>query len=1298
MRRVISAKGEKMNDRSLKNRKTWGRMVLFPCLVVVLCSLSGLLSAGEKLDIKGSFNSELKNGFPEGWVPNKPSWWDEAGTLALKKIPGTEKKALQITSQTKPMVLMYWNKKWPVADGDTCVIKAIAKGKGSMELGLYYYPGSGLLKKGFDVADEWTEYTAEILIPKASGNTANPVISEVVINLEASPGSSVEFADVTAEIRKTEEIAGIPAGHALTGGEPTYSVYPLPQAPEMDGKWDESVWKAIPSTANFKVYKNGGAVTRRRTGFKMGTYKDNLYIAVKCEEPQPDKVKTDPDNYSKGWYPDDNLEFFFSHDKSQRGYKQFVVNSRAARWCNLSNAADSWQAVSHTDADSWSVEVKIPFSLLGIGGDMTADVFLFNLVRAAYNNPDNVRFSSFAPVQENFGDVKNFALLTFFKNGILEDLRESREALNPARKWIRHWSWKIGNFKDRFLAGKQFDETYALSEDLSEAQKTLNPLRNWMRERLWKIANVKEGFLAARKGDENIQELLALKQRAKAILELKNMDGAFELIRQYDEQIDLNTVIKKRLAVEVQNRDAKTKLYMDGKELLPDSSGKYTVRFQEGVSVFGMMVTANGKNPGVRLRIAGQPDLESRWRAGTATNESWQTAAFDDRSWKAAELDKEGFLLIPQDSTGDVCFRQIVLWGESHYSGLPCLQPKVREWGFSEKSMETFFHTLYSPPPLTFPLEDYEFILDVPKGFQLLKEKYANDFKGGKLNRRPQKVTEEEVKHENQPYTRYRFAFESAFVQPGNQASKIANNNQVALIPLLLSESQGADKLCKFYFRRMASGNLTELERTLPVRILPPLNGRMPKKVMLGQYLSLPWMRYLGEANGGQLFPEHFEAHMRQSMDVGFNSWTISPTGDAYTKKVQDRVLERGGVVVLWGPNNYPLYGANPKGALGQLMQTAPEFRARFFNDPERIKTAGQFCRSFATGEGAAQFKEAVKKDIGFMLGGSADLNFLGFPKAAVYWVDWEQEVWVKAPAKSFCFCENCKTAFRQYAKLPDSVDLSDDAIVKNYKREWSLFRNELDGRMNGIVREACNELGLQYMYYDQVAFPDNWPPLKGKIDIAFPGWPGDGQAIGNGSKTGVSSFAVTQRSLDGEMTFLHDKVGVSHIQGQMFASAYPYGSRTPWESWTQTSGSTKDGFLNAKGVKSQILRVIAAFHGGLDLNNSLERCAGQPYYIGEATRLIAEYEDLFYDGKREDSLAASDQLQYPNLLVLTKGDERLVLLFNETDRPVTVQLNNKDLKSGQCGTVFGSSEKIDGPEKMSVTVDAGDVAAVHIR
>ena len=55
-------------------------------------------------------------------------------------------------------------------------------------------------------------------------------------------------------------------------------------------------------------------------------------------------------------------------------------------------------------------------------------------------------------------------------------------------------------------------------------------------------------------------------------------------------------------------------------------------------------------------------------------------------------------------------------------------------------------------------------------------------------------------------------------------------------------------------------------------------------------------------------------------------------------------------------------------------------------------------------------------------------------------------------------------------------------------------------------------------------------------------------------------------------------------------------------------------------------------------------------------------------------------------------------MLFNETDKPLQVELNNKNLKKGQKASVFESSEKIGNPERMSVTVPAGDVSAVHIK
>ncbi len=167
-------------------------------VAAAIFSFNGFLSAGEKLDIKGSFGPELKNGEADGWYPNKPGNWDAAGTLALNKIPDTEKYALQVTSKTKAMYL--YGKQWPITAGDKCIIKAMVKGKGTGSLGEYSYPGGGYLRKDFTATEEWTEFTAEILIPKNS-----PEIDKISIVISVSPGSSIEFSDVTAEIVKKQE-------------------------------------------------------------------------------------------------------------------------------------------------------------------------------------------------------------------------------------------------------------------------------------------------------------------------------------------------------------------------------------------------------------------------------------------------------------------------------------------------------------------------------------------------------------------------------------------------------------------------------------------------------------------------------------------------------------------------------------------------------------------------------------------------------------------------------------------------------------------------------------------------------------------------------------------------------------------------------------------------------------------------------------------------------------------------------------------------------------------------------------
>ncbi|MFA6176772.1 MAG: hypothetical protein WC765_09365 [Phycisphaerae bacterium] len=167
-------------------------------LIAAMFSLSGILSAGEILDIKGSFDAGLAGGFPVGWLPNKPSWWDDAATVALNPIDGTEKQALQVTSANQGIHLCS-GKQFNAVTGDQCLIRAMVKGNGTGLLGVYTYPGCGMSAKTFFATEEWTEFVADVTIPN-SDPTIEADVEKIRIVLVVNPNSSIEFSDVTAEI------------------------------------------------------------------------------------------------------------------------------------------------------------------------------------------------------------------------------------------------------------------------------------------------------------------------------------------------------------------------------------------------------------------------------------------------------------------------------------------------------------------------------------------------------------------------------------------------------------------------------------------------------------------------------------------------------------------------------------------------------------------------------------------------------------------------------------------------------------------------------------------------------------------------------------------------------------------------------------------------------------------------------------------------------------------------------------------------------------------------------------------
>jgi hypothetical protein len=724
----------------------------------------------------------------------------------------------------------------------------------------------------------------------------------------------------------------------------------------------------------------------------------------------------------------------------------------------------------------------------------------------------------------------------------------------------------------------------------------------------------------------------------------------------------------RKLRIAVETRQADVELIVAGRPVAI-ADGIATAHMAEGLVPIAARAAATGYRPGVKIRVLGNPEADGRWRASDQDASGWQTVEFDDRPWPTPFVDRTGFAWTKNERSKRVCFRQVLLWNEAPHGPDRCLLPRARDWAMSKDGFDNLLLALYSPLP--FNLDDYEFVLDMPKQFELfgIDEKFYNRYV---TNQCPARVVREAIERGGQAYTRHRIAFSPQQVP--------ADATHYSWLPIRLRGGEPGTTTT-FFFHRRGHGNFIECEQAMPVTILPPVNGRQPKRVMLSQYCPM-----LHSA----LSPPHAQAVIERSAAMGFNfaALTITDPGwgpqwNAYQRNFYDTLTTRGLGTMLGNPGQFPLHGSHVPGhqsdAFLRWVAATPQAQAAYFDGRRwNAERDDMYCPSFMIGEGAKRFRDIVTRTYAEMLART--------PNASVLFLDYEAPPWLTGTrfglGGSYCFCDRCKQQFRERAKLPPEIDLSNQAIYDKHYQQWADFHDWQVTEIQSQMKAVANALGLKYMFYSYAGYMPLWSNIAGKVDIAFPGSPGNNVAVGS-----------IQKHIDEEGRFLRVKQAVPTVIGQRFSVL---GMDESKGAWKELNALSDDGFVQAKSWKSQILRTVAAFGGGLDLQNSQECVAGMPYWIGEATRIIAAHEDLFLNGERADQLASSKQIAYPDLLVLRKGRRRLVLLFNEgrTDRAVT--LENLGLELGQKARVF-ESEAWQAAESMQVVVPAGDALAVEV-
>ena len=410
----------------------------------------------------------------------------------------------------------------------------------------------------------------------------------------------------------------------LNGGEllPEYPCYHLATAPAMSGGGADAGWEALPESGAFFIHGGKDYALEKRTFFRAGWTDDSLYLQVKCFEPLPAKMKASTTDGDALW-SDDAVELFFQ-PVSGSVYYQLIANSIGTRWNavgpeNKETKPWNWEVRSGKWEKGWMVEIRIPFSVLG-KTPKTGETWPVNIGRDNTTGPGVESATCWSPAQKGFNDLERFGRLIFSGAPPVAGQVKADEArlYDPFNQYL----------KDQCAAKIQATET----EEMRAALE--NP----------KLA------AEAKAIQEVLAQLNSLQARADAapddkVAMLATWRNLFGLLssKANDLEIPLVKVPLKKLALEINAREAKNvRLWVNGKAVA-SKEGQWPVVLKEGVNVVALTATVDGTTPGLQLRIPGQPELESRWRVSTAANEEWLLPTFDDRSWKKAAVDKDGY-------------------------------------------------------------------------------------------------------------------------------------------------------------------------------------------------------------------------------------------------------------------------------------------------------------------------------------------------------------------------------------------------------------------------------------------------------------------------------------------------------------------------------------------------------------------------------------------------------------------------------------------------------------------------------
>ncbi len=499
----------------------------------------------------------------------------------------------------------------------------------------------------------------------------------------------------------------------------------------------------------------------------------------------------------------------------------------------------------------------------------------------------------------------------------------------------------------------------------------------------------------------------------------------------------------------------------------------------------------------------------------------------------------------------------------------------------------------------------------------------------------PLRVEEQTIAREGLPYRRLTLDFgaRSITFAEAREQRQYVENPLVFRAEYVGKRDAGEARFPLAY--EVTINGQTRASGALPLTLLPPLARKSPREVVVCNWPA------------GSIYASRFFGRLSEAeQEAIFESWTR--TGFNVYANSGRRPAERGLDTARALPGTLQALCGSAAG-VADYLRANPEYQdATLEGEPLPLSISPARLL-----EEDCPAREMLKEYVG---------------KTALQQpvLSWDYEVPVAYP-QSIGFGEHNLTAFRAFAEIADDVELTPEAVVRDYRPQWIDFRCRQNAAITGLLYEgarAANPDCIFFVYsgyqseHTRETYGINWDYIAPHVDQV---WCGYGRP--------VQQIQDTLQAIKGKPL----------VGGELV--------------WLGSGN-----WYSLDATERNLMRRLTDCGGGVMVY--YDWFVDGRFYsaISRTAAVAADFEQFFRDGHRDDSLAAVEAGGEGNVVVYTLGDERLVFLFGGATATQQFRVQLRDLADGAVALDYRDKQALPLTPALVAEVPANRVKVIHVR